>query len=76
VLPIVAFVVCCLRRKWGAWMLLVSPWVASLALLGVQGSMSGRLLFILLFVVPTSALGLMFQRLLGNSVSVTPSLND
>ena len=76
-LPVVAFLACCLRRKWGAWILVVSPWVASLGLLGIQGSMGVRLLSILLFVVPTSLLGLMFQRLLGDGgVSVTPPLND
>ena len=37
VLPIVGLVGCCLRRKWGAWMLRVSPWVATLGLLGIHG---------------------------------------
>jgi CDP-diglyceride synthetase len=72
-LPIVGFAACCMRRKWGAWILLVSPWIASLGLLGIHVGNGDWLLFILLFVLPTSVLGFLFQRLLGTqSVAAAP----
>lgn len=69
VLPLVGVIACCLRRQWGAWILLVSPWVAALALFAIHGRAGDRQLLLLLFILPTSILGLMFQRLLAKPVS-------
>lgn len=64
VLPLVGVIACCVRRQWGAWILLISPWVAALALFAIHGGTGDRQLLLLLFIVPTSVLGFLFQRLL------------
>ena len=71
VLPLVGVVACCLRRQWGAWVLLVSPWVAALALFAIHGRAGDRRLLLLFFILPTSVLGLMFQRLLAKPLSAS-----
>jgi hypothetical protein len=67
-LPLVGLVASWLHHRWGAWILLVSPWIAALGLLRLHGTQKWDAgWFLLLFVLPTSILGLMFQRLLKTS---------
>lgn len=63
--PVIGLIAVWLHRRWGAWLLLVSPWIAALGMFGLHGTEKAETgWFLLLFVVPTSVLGFIFQRLL------------
>ena len=70
--PLIGFVAVWAKRRWGAWLMLASPWIGCLGLFGLHDVQKREIgWFFLLFVLPTSSLGLMFQKLFNSAGSRT-----